>query len=448
MDAAYSSELKRSLVGDPAARFVFLCNFEAEHRWARNYVGLPMPRLAANPATVRRMEELGTLLAGGRDVLCLSRPLDPAFRRYAADLGFPLPAEFVVDGEADGDTGERILSSPGTIRRLADLADGRTYLMPMGTTVVEQKIAEATGLPLAVPDSDTTERVNGKIYGRRVVAELGIRPIPGHCCETVPELTEVLGRESLPLIVKESFGVSGKGLMVLDTEAKARRLLRMVQQRAERTGSDAVHVVVERFLAKKFDLNYQFTIDRAGIVHFDFVKEARTAGGVHLGHVMPADLTAAQTDELREAANRIGSRLYADGYFGVVGVDAILGADDTLYPALEINARLNMSSYQGPVTERFLGSGAAALAKHYTLRLTGEVRFDRIRSALGGLAEGPEPDVVVTCSGTVNAEAGRGIPFDGRLYTLLFAGDRAGLSDLDTTVRTALESVPEIGGIR
>ncbi|MGW2326898.1 preATP grasp domain-containing protein [Streptomyces sp. NPDC001700] len=453
MSGAYLGGLKDSLTGNPEARLVFLCNFEVEHTWARDYIGLPLPKLASAPTTVQRMEELGALLAGSGDMICLGDPLDPGFTRYATDLGFQLPAELVVPrGEPGASTGERILASPETLRRLADLADGRTYLMPMGTSATEQKISEATGLPLAVPDSDTMERVNGKIYGRRLVDELGIRPVPGECCETVDELTAAVRRgldEGVPLIVKESYGVSGKGLIVLDTPAKAERLLRMVDKRAARTGSRAIHVVVERFLAKQCDLNYQFTIDRVGGVHFDFVKEAQTSGGVHLGHVMPTRLGAAQLAELEDTAGRVGKRLYEDGLFGVVGVDAILGTDDTLYPVLEINARLNMSSYQGPVTERFLSSGSA-LAKHYALDLEGPVRFHEIASALGPLApSGPGgTGAVITCFGTVNAEAHRRPPFEGRLYTLLFARDRDALTALDAEVREALGTVPTIEEIR
>ncbi|MET9914613.1 ATP-grasp domain-containing protein [Streptomyces sp. NPDC006476] len=453
MSSAYLRGLKKSLTGNLEARLVFLCNFEVEHTWAHNYVGLPMPKLSSAPATVQRMEELGALLAGSGDVICLGAPLDPGFKQYAADLGFRLPTELVVPkGKPGASTGERILASPDTLRRLAALADGRTYLMPMGASATEQKVSESTGLPLAAPDSDTMERVNGKIYGRRLVEELGIRPVPGECCETVDELTAAVRRgieEGKPLIVKESYGVSGKGLIVLDTPVKAERLLRMARQRTARTGSRAIHVVVERFLAKKCDLNYQFTIDRAGGIHFDFVKEAQTADGVHLGHVMPTRLSATHLAELEDTARRVGKRLHTDGLFGVVGVDAILGADDTLYPVLEINARLNMSSYQGPPTERFLSSGAA-LAKHYVLDLEAPVPFHEIESVLGPLApRGPaDAGAVITCFGTVNAEADRRPPFEGRLYTMLFAQDRDALAALDAEVRDALSAVPPIQGIR
>ncbi|MFF9400253.1 hypothetical protein [Streptomyces sp. NPDC014744] len=46
-----------------------------ENEWARSCVGIPAVR---GSATVRRMEELGVLLAGPTDHLLLDRPLDGA----------------------------------------------------------------------------------------------------------------------------------------------------------------------------------------------------------------------------------------------------------------------------------------------------------------------------------------------------------------------------------
>ncbi|MEU3522688.1 ATP-grasp domain-containing protein [Streptomyces sp. NPDC038707] len=460
-DDGYTAGLKQALTGDRDARFVWLCNFEVENQWARSYTGLPAARGSATAATVQRMEELGALLAEPADYLLLDRPLDEGYRSYAEKTGLGAPVELVTAAPAaDGGTGAAVLDSPELLERLRRIARDGAYLMPMGNSVQEERIAELTGLRLAVPDAATCERVNSKIYSRRAAEELGLRTIPGFCCETVGQLRRALDeglRDDRPVIVKDAYGVSGKGLLILDSRRKADRLLRMVERRAANRGDDALHVVVETFLPKRFDLNYQFTVDRRGRVRLDFVKQALTSGGVHLGHVMPADLTPAQQDELAAAAVALGARLYADGFFGVVGVDALLGADDRVYPVLEINARLNMSSYQGRVTERFGRPRGAALARHYPLRLAEPLPFEAVTDALGDLAEPPHDrdGLVITCFGTVNAQAGdalagvpRGTPaphFNGRLYTMLFAGNREGLDVLDRRVEAALDRLNTAG---
>ncbi|MFJ8953499.1 hypothetical protein ACIRO1_25630 [Streptomyces sp. NPDC102381] len=436
--------MKEAISGDPDSTFVFLCNFEVERRWAENYKGLPGPQVSASDKTVQRMEQLGALLGAEGDFLILQEPLDSSFRGYAASLGLPTPTELIPENRPEGaGTSAAVLSSPDLLARLRELGDAGAYLMPMGTSAEEQKISEATGLRLAGAEADIAEKVNSKIYSRRVTEELGLRTIAGRCCEHIEELDDALSwglRDSPAVIVKEAYGVSGRGLIVLDSAKKADRLLRMLRRRATQTGSDRVDVVVERLLAKKSDLNYQFVIGCDGTVHFNFVKEALTENGVHKGHVMPAGLTPAQFTEIEEASQAIGARLYSDGFYGVVGVDAILGADDVVYPVLEINARLNMSSYQGRAIEQLAPAGSSVLAKHYSLRLNGPLSFEEVRTALKpyGDVEG-DTGLAISCFGTVNAQAQVSpADFDGRLYALLFAPDKERLLQLDAVATEGL----------
>ncbi|MEV6235579.1 ATP-grasp domain-containing protein [Lentzea sp. NPDC051838] len=416
MTSDYLRAIKAALTGSPATPLALVCNFEAEARWATNHVGLPAAALSASTDVVRRMEQLGALLAGPDDVLIASHDLDPGFRRYAEELGFSLP-EVLVPSRTGGSTTENAIGSPELLKAL----HGR-QLLPMGTTVDEEKLADAAGIPLAVPSADVFERVNGKIYGRRLVEDTGLRPVPGHTVESVAEFDSTLHGVSGTVVVKDSYGVSGKGLVVLDSPAKVQGLRKLVHRRASRTGDDRLHVVVEHWLPKRCDLNYQFTLARDGSVTFDFVKQALTEHGVHKGHIMPAELTETQHEELRHAADVVGARLHRDGFHGVAGVDAIVGVDEVLYPVLEINARLNMSTYQGGVVERLVPPGHTCLARHYPI---GDSGFADVRRVL-------PRDVVVTCFGTAAA---------GRLYTMSFAPDRASLEALDAATTTALESL-------
>jgi len=460
MSTRYLRTLKRALTGSADTPLVLLCNFEAEAQWARGHVGLPAPPAGATRPLVAAMEELGVLLAGTGDAIVLSRPLDPDYRDYLTQQGLALPEVLVPENSRpERSTTANALDSPVLLDRLRRLGAAGARVLPMGTTADEEELARRCGLRLATPDSTVVEQVNSKIYGRRLAEAAGLRLVPGACCETRQELADVLAQYRLrlesgePLVVKDAYGVSGKGLLVLENPGRAAQLLRMVDRRAARTGDDRIHVVVEEWLPKRCDLNYQVTIARDGRAGLDFVKQALTAQGVHQGHLMPAELSADQYRQIEYAASEVASRLHADGYHGVVGVDAIVGADETVYPVLEINARLNMSTYQGGVTELCQPPGAVALARHYPLRLAASLEFDAVRQALTTVSAARNTEqVLVTCFATANANAllpvGAGSPadpFDGRLYALLVAADRDRLSHLDRAVRAAVAtlSVPE-----
>ncbi len=447
MDTRYLSRLKTTLVGTAACPLVLVCNFEAEQYWADGHVGMPAPSLDTSTSLVRRMEELGCLLAGPSDVLVLKHPLDPGYRAYLEDLGLCPPDVLVPENTTpDQPTAQDVLASPAALRRLSALVGQGAHLLPMGTSIWEQRLAEACGLPLAVPDASTFQRVNSKIYGRRLAAAGGLRCVPGACCETVSEFVATIGRYrhrldngDLRIVVKDAYGVSGKGLVVLEDAAKMDRLARMVTRRAERSGDPRLHVVVEEWLPKRYDLNYQVTVARDGGVTLDFVKQALTDNGVHKGHIMPPELSPAGHAQIEEAAHTVGGRLYADGYHGVAGVDAIVDSLGGVYPVLEINARLNMSTYQGGVTERFQRAGQMAMARHYPVRLHRPCRFDDLRRVLGPVLELREDErFVATCFGTVNANAHQPPPIPGRLYAILIASDHRRLAELDRAATAAL----------
>ncbi|MET9557254.1 hypothetical protein [Streptomyces sp. NPDC006645] len=464
--SGYPRRLKEALVGDPEAEFVLLCNFEAERAWGAGAVGLPAPPSVAAARPAQAMEELGVCLAGPGDQLLLGRPLDASFRAYLRTAGVTAPTGITVDGPDTVETADRVLSDTRALARLRAAAERGAYLLPMGSTEGTRRIAALTGLRYAAADPAVAARVNSKIYARRLVEELELRAVPGRCCESVEDLASALRAEPFephrphepfepfephepfePLIVKDAFGVSGRGLLRLDSPVRARRLLEMVRRRARRTGDDRLHVVVERFLPKTCDLFYQFTVAQDGSVVLDTVLETLLDNGVPQGNSAQSPWALKHRAEIEDCALRIGRALHRDGYHGVVGVDALCGADGTLHPVLEINARLNLPTYQLPLMGDRLASGLPyALARQFTLRLSGALPFARLHAALEPVLT-PCPDgahAVLSCFAPLNAlaeQARDGRSFPGRLYTCLFAPDPDSLARLELRVRDSLDAL-------
>jgi hypothetical protein len=279
----FSQRLKRALVDDTTARFVYLSNFEVEREWAKGEPRLPGADVNFTAATVNRMEEMGVFLADDGDVVLLKEPLDPAYRSYLSEFGITSgqvlspeesePARLVTDD---------ILASPGLLDRLRGLADGRTYLVPLGVSENVELLARQTGLPLATPSASVYKAVNSKVFGRALVDRVGLMSVPGASCTLVDQVVDAVERFLRPakrVVVKEALGVSGRGMAVLDDPARAARFLRLMARK-----TTEVDVVVEEWIDKVEDLNYQFVIDRDGSVEFETVKAAVVEAGVHRGH--------------------------------------------------------------------------------------------------------------------------------------------------------------------
>jgi hypothetical protein len=442
----FNTRLKAA-VGAPGAPLVFLGNFEVEEQWALGEYGLPRVSASSGVAVVNRMDEFTLLLAGSGDHVVLKTAPDEAYLAYLAGLGVQLPALHVIAEQdpqrtvtADAIDDEQVVAG------LAALAPLNARIAPHGVSEVEERLSAATGLALAGPSAAVCKAVNSKVYSRRAADELGIPQPRGWACATLAELDEaVRGAAELlesgrKVVLKEALGVSGKGIAVVDSVRRLQRLQKMIVKQVERGGVDRIGFVIEDWVEKRADLNYQFTVSRDGAVHFDFVKEAITEGGVHKGHRMPPTLSPTQVDLLRDVSELIGKKLASDGYHGVVGVDAIVAPDETVHPVIEINARNNMSTYQVQLQERFVGPDHVAIARHYPIKLSAPLPFERLRPELDGLLleRAGGAGLLINNFSTVNAAAVPETTFDGRLYGLIVADSVEQADALDTQITARL----------
>jgi hypothetical protein len=430
--STFGAGWRAAITGAADTPLVLVGNFEVEHRWAEGEIGLPRPGGAGPAPVVGVMDELALLLGEARDVVLLKRPPDEEYLAYLAELGFAGPT---VRTPAAGDpartVSEDVLADPALTAELAGLAGRGFRLAPHGVSTVEERLAEATSVGLAAPPAALCKAVNSKVYSREVATACDLAQPAGRACRTLDELREAFDwargvvAAGRPVVVKDAYGVSGKGLLVVRDGRRLDQLWRLIGRSAERAGHDRVALVVEAWLHRSMDLNYQFTIGRDGTVRLDFIKEAITDGGVHLGHRFPAALDPRAAAELIEAAQALGHRLAADGYFGVAGADAMIDEDGRLYPVVEINARNNMSTYQAALHDGVVYPGAVAMARHYPV--PAPARFGSLRRALGDalLRPGGRRGLVVTAAATA------GVEDDGRLYVVLVAESWADLRALD-----------------
>lgn len=440
----FTEGVKSACGAAPGTPFVLLGNFEVEDEWAKGETGLPSVGGRSAAAIVNRMDEFALLLAGGDDHVVLKSLPDEGYLAYLDGLGIDLPGILVTDVNDPAHTvAVDALASPLLQRRLTELAGAGARLWPHGMSVLEERLCTLTSLAPALPPASLVKSVNSKIYSRRLATELGLAQARGWECESAEEFAEVARAAAATSLacgrrvgVKDAYGVSGKGIVVVDDERRMQQLVRMVQRTAARSGNPWLSLVVEEWADKAVDLNYHFTVSVDGTVRFDFVKEAITDRGVHKGHRFPARISDRHAAEVEDAAQRIGSRLAAEGFHGPVGVDAIITADGELLPVLEINARNNMSTYQTMLQDRFVRPGSLAMARQYDIRPAGHRSFARTRDILGELLLTTAGDrgLLVNNHATVNAAATDDGPHNGRLYGLLVAHDEAELDGLDAAI--------------
>jgi D-alanine-D-alanine ligase-like ATP-grasp enzyme len=437
----------RTAFGVPStAPLVFLGNFEVERQWGENEPGLPTFNSPSSDVLVNRMDEFALTLAGPNDVVVVKQTPDPGYVAYLTSLGWRPPRILTPAGsDPRRDVTADALDDAALIQQLADLRAKGAVLVAHGVSAREERLADKAGLPVAAPSAAVCKAVNSKIYSRKVADRLGLRQPPGRWCDSVDRWQEAaewargIVRGGGKVAVKDAFGVSGKGILQISDERRIDQLDRLFTARRDRRSDSRLGVVVEEWVTKSADLNYQFTVSRDGSTRLDFIKEALTDKGVHKGHLVPARTTAHMDKQIESAAHRIGDVLAEDGYFGVVGVDAMLDPDGGVYPLTEINARNNMSTYQETLLRLLAPEGGTALARHYDVVVRRPVPFTELREVLRDVLLTPghgDGGLVVNNFATVGSGLSAG--GSGRLYGLVLGSTLDEVNDVDKQVTESL----------
>lgn len=77
---SFSESLKKGLVNDENATFIYINNFEVEQYWkTSDIVGIPSVSTASAKIMVNRMEEQGVLFSSPTDIVILKRPVSNDF---------------------------------------------------------------------------------------------------------------------------------------------------------------------------------------------------------------------------------------------------------------------------------------------------------------------------------------------------------------------------------
>jgi phosphoribosylaminoimidazole carboxylase (NCAIR synthetase) len=451
-ETTFDKKLKKYLVNDEQATFIYINNFEVEDKWQlKELVSLPNISLGNSSSIVNRMEELGIFLAAEQDYVILKDSVDSNYKSYLNKQGFYLPnLLYVEDNDPSLTITENILNCPETIEKLKSFSKDNVYLMPFGTSKLEELLSELTGIPLATPSAEISASVNSKIFSRMINEKSSLEQIPGASCESIQELEEsfsllkhVLSNGD-KLVIKEALGVSGKGIVVIDSEKKFHQYVKLLKKSSQKNGSTKLSMVIEKWIDKVCDINYQFIVSKDGYVDFNFAKESMVENGVHQGHIIPSRLDTEQLEQLEKAAVKIGEFLHAHGYFGVVGVDAILSSDGKIYPNLEINARFNMSTYQSLIQEACVSVSDVAIAKKINISTYNQLNFEDILFVASDLlySKDSKKGLLVTNFATVNAtRKDINQHNDGRLYFMIIENNIERLTFIENEFINRLSTI-------
>ena len=156
--------------------------------------------------------------------------------------------------------------------RLEAFCPAGARLEPFAVLPGTAEVAKRYGLSGVFPSQDVIRAVNTKGYSLRMRDRLGIENV-GVMVEDVASLLErgsVL-LEHGPLLVKDDYGVSGKGNQLIETHRTLQRIAKHLS--AQVAAGKRVRFILEPYLRKRSDFSCQFRINDDGRVAVISVQE-------------------------------------------------------------------------------------------------------------------------------------------------------------------------------
>ena len=222
----------------------------------------------------------------------------------------------------------------------SDLAS--TRIQPFAVTSRLATYFANAGEPWPFPELQTIARVNSKLWSHE--ARRPFLRVDATWASTASQVHSA-ARTMLshgPIVIKEDFGVSGKGNCVVRELSQLQSLVRLIEQQ-EKQGKRG-GFVIEPLLDKLIDFSGHFTVHEDGRTSFDGFRQM-----LNVGHRYVASF--ALPDRIRQRLQAgsyfreveiVRTALAKERYFGPVCIDGLILSDGSVVSTLEVNARTSM----------------------------------------------------------------------------------------------------------
>ncbi|THU32988.1 hypothetical protein FAM09_26455 [Niastella caeni] len=328
----------------------FLGSFNAESHWKEaNYVSLPQMYDTQAEAIVQVMDEMQFLFCkSSNDLLITSVAMNPMLKDYLKDIGFSFSCN---DFDIRHDSGRVKTIFDQIIENELSFKDKWKALNIEGHDISPFSIAkviisfcERYSITYNFPSYGTVVKVNSKSFSSQIST---LYSPPYSIVIRSSEQLMSAGTKMLengPILIKDSYGVSGKGILKVTS---LNILLRIVSYFSQQESENKIiDFVIEQLLPKKRDFSSHLQIDKDGNIEILNVQQFHNSGFC-FNSIENADvnlLRLLHQNKYFNIVENVGNALFNEGYFGPVCIDSLITYDDKVFPIIEINARKSMGT--------------------------------------------------------------------------------------------------------
>ncbi|MCL2261930.1 MAG: ATP-grasp domain-containing protein [Defluviitaleaceae bacterium] len=400
--------------------FIWLCNIGAERFW---HPQDSMLKSKPDLRLINRIEEINLLLCKRQDYIILRDIPDDIYLRTAKKLGFGTPN--ILSPKKKGEElsiSELILKDERLLEKLKEINTDNVYFFPYAVTSLEEQIADLCGFSLIGANSAICKKLNDKIFNRQIATILKLPTTEGYVCESLEDIllhyqTLVKSNGDIPLkvVIKNPHNASGQGMYIAENERQLKSVLSLLGRTV-----GAGNWLIEKWYDKKIDINYQIFVSSDGSVNMFSIKQQFVNDTVFTGSLIPARLNERLLAEIKAYSEKIGEYLFAIGYTGIAGIDAII-VKDKIIPIIEINARFTLSTYLSFLNEKFCTENI--LFQYFDLATKAPLAYRDVLNIIGEEMGEQENILIFAPSLLPDCNSKRGERYIGRLFVLFYGDD-------------------------
>jgi hypothetical protein len=423
----------------------FLGSFNAELNWkGANYARLPQMHDSQAESIVDVMDEMQFLFCkNNTDLLITSVAMNPIHKDYLRDIGFSFSCnDFDIRGEIEGckTIFNLIIESECSLRdKLRALSIGKYGISPFSVVKDIMSFCKKYSIKYNFPSYETVVKVNSKSFSSEIARQYS--ELYSVVIRSSTELFTV-GKKMLevgPILIKDSYGVSGKGILKVTSLNILSNIVSYFSQQ-ERTNK-IIDFVVERLLPKERDFSCHLQIQNDGHVEILNIQQFQNRG-FSFNSIENADanlLRLLYQKGYIDIIENVGNILYNEGYFGPVCVDSLMTYDGEIFPIIEINARKSMGTLNTHLNYFLKAFNASGFLTCIYLKVDKTISFREIFdiwSLNDLLFRKDKPYGIIPLSANtvdVNFKSNNSYPCKGRIYLSVIEGNGFGVEEILST---------------
>ena len=357
---------------------IYISEFNSEEKLrSENIVTLPEISLFTKDSKtlVRNMDQLVITMLNEGDVLITKDKLPEEYlgfwRENICEIENVVPGEFApkASNEIDDTYGSESKNRASSGFNDLSIYERSAYDKDIRRLLTDRKIVNyalvpdyyrmcsEAGVENIEPPLSLIRKLNSKVYSNELKYKFDL-PAKGIHLTSVDEYETQIHQmlaEYGKVLIKDSMGVSGKGMLLIDSEGMAERL-RVHFRKQEEKGKTEFSFILEPYLKRVMDFSCLFRIDESGGIEIDGFQKNESRGYAYqgTGPLSDEEYDFIMTSGYRDTVFKIAEDMASMGYHGYACIDSMIVEDriNQVIPLVEINPRMSLSRFNLMVSRK------------------------------------------------------------------------------------------------